>query len=404
MNLKKGYHMFKLNLLSAGLILSTLNLTAQTTSVLPTQSTTTTTISSTTTTTIETHPTEIRAAIDIGSGSTKLKVAEVDKKTNKIIKVLFKKEIAIAFEKQLSHSPDTKFNQQIIDQAIHTFATLKDDALKFHAIKVVGIATASFRKAKNAEVLIEAVKQRTGVEIDVIDQDQEGHIAFQGAIATCKDACNTNAVTWDIGGGSVQYTIENKAGQLVVYKETLASVAFQNYIMTAIQKKPLSHETSPNPMSAEDVKQALPYAAGFAQQVTPEILTKIRTNGTIIMGVGGVFAGQIARMFNKKEDEELLVTTDMLQQKLSYYSGLDNKGLEQAILKDVSASNAKELTAHLNTFYTNIVLILGTLEGLQIKEFFVVDVNNADGALGSSEYWIIRKPFQPPEPDLGDID
>ena len=47
---------------------------------------------------------EVRAAIDIGSGSTNLKVAKVDPNTDKILIQLYEKSISVPYQKQLELS------------------------------------------------------------------------------------------------------------------------------------------------------------------------------------------------------------------------------------------------------------------------------------------------------------
>src|ERR1700757_1467302 len=92
-------------------------------------------------------PGEIRAAIDIGSGATNLKVAKVDPKTNKILILLYDKSIPVPYQKHLEQSTNQTFDPTVMQQGIRTIKALKELADSYHVKKVVAVATAAFRKA-----------------------------------------------------------------------------------------------------------------------------------------------------------------------------------------------------------------------------------------------------------------
>src|ERR1700722_2180174 len=58
--------------------------------------------------------TKIRAALDIGSGATKLRVAEVDLENNRIVKVLESKSFTTPYQEKLSKSSDGLFDEEVM--------------------------------------------------------------------------------------------------------------------------------------------------------------------------------------------------------------------------------------------------------------------------------------------------
>ncbi len=69
------------------------------------------------------------------------------------------------------------------------------------ALRVVG--TSAVREASNAHVLLELVRQRTGLQIDTISGQQEARLAFRSA-ARAFDLSSVNAAVMDVGGGSTE--------------------------------------------------------------------------------------------------------------------------------------------------------------------------------------------------------
>ncbi|MBU3745551.1 MAG: hypothetical protein FGM61_13575 [Sediminibacterium sp.] len=55
----------------------------------------------------------VRAAIDIGSGATKLKVAEIDLKNQKIKNILVNESFSVQYQDELEKSPDNNFDEAV---------------------------------------------------------------------------------------------------------------------------------------------------------------------------------------------------------------------------------------------------------------------------------------------------
>lgn len=339
---------------------------------------------------------EIRAALDIGSGATKLKVAQVDLKTNKISKVLFEKVLPIPFEESLEESKDTTFSAEIMNQGIAGLLELKNDAKEQGAKKVVALATAAFRKAKNAPQYIQEIKEKTGITVIVFSQTQEGKIAFRGAIAECDVACFNTAVVWDIGGGSFQLTTENEKDEVVMSKGTFASVAFQNYIITKIQGKQLSKKTStPNPITREEANKAIAYAKEFSQQIDPYIRQKVKNKDTLLIGVGGVFVNGIRPLIGRKwlKPSKLVLTQQKLDELIAQFLNLNDEEVAKEVLALKKSHSGKKgglkppPKSIIEGTVSNLLYVKGFMEGLGVDQLSIYQVNNANGLLATPEYW-----------------
>lgn len=310
---------------------------------------------------------EMRAAIDIGSGATNLKVAKVDPKTNKILIQLYEKSIHVPYQKHLEQSADETFDTQVMDQGIRAIKALKELADSYHVKKVVAVATAAFRKAKNAEQFAKEIEQQTGVQVHIINQDEEGILAFRAALATTP-VKPEQAMTWDIGGGSMQLTTLTNEGTYLVEKGKTASIPFKNAVIEKIEHKDSKTVHSPNPMSVEEMQAAINYAAGLAQETHPFIKNKIQDPQTQILAVGSLFNYAIRPLVNSH-----IVEKDAIDKAVMKWAGKTDEELPGGSLTEVAV--------------TNPLLVLGYMKGLHINKVEVISVNNADGALTYPAYW-----------------
>lgn len=317
----------------------------------------------------ESHSTqgEIRAAIDIGSGATNLKVAKVDPKTNKILSIIFEKSIPVPYQKHLEQSSDQTFDATVMKMGIHTIKELKDVANNYHAKKVVAVATEAFRKAKNSEAFAREIKKETGVQVQIITQDQEGILAFRGALAVTSVSAD-KALTWDIGGGSMQLTTLSLDGTYLVEKGKTASIPFKLGVIQQVENKEISATASPNPMTKEEMDGSLKYAATLAQQTNAFIKQKIKDPQTEILAVGSLFNYGIRPLVN--------------------HAVVQRSALELAVMKLAGKTDAELPGGSLaEVAVTNPLLVLGYMKALHIDKVTIISVNNADGALTYPPYW-----------------
>jgi exopolyphosphatase / guanosine-5'-triphosphate,3'-diphosphate pyrophosphatase len=84
-------------------------------------------------------------------------------------------------------------------------------ARKLGAGRVVVLVTSPGRQAANAEALVEALREGGGTEVRVLEADEEGSLAWIGAVGATKGLPETAAVC-DVGGGSVQLVVGTQSG------------------------------------------------------------------------------------------------------------------------------------------------------------------------------------------------
>lgn len=310
----------------------------------------------------------IRAAIDIGSGATKLKIAEINLNTRKIEKILVNENFPVQYEEELEESSDNAFNEQVMSTGLDALKKSKEIALKYNAQNVIAIATASFRKAVNAQEFIDRVYKETGIRIHIIDQDLEGILAFEATASQVKTPAE-DLIVWDIGGGSFQFSALGPEGTIHVYRGTEASIPFKNHVIKTIKMEDPHHISTPNPLDPIDIKDAEYNARQTARKVDTFFKSKICDRKTKVIGIGNIFAYRIYPLIGKKDS----FTQRELYKEVENLAGKTDKDLGN--------------DPYVNVSVTNPILVLGFMQALKIDKMDVMDINNADGALLYSAFW-----------------
>lgn len=315
-----------------------------------------------------TPKTAVRAAIDIGSGATKLRIAEVNIRENKIEKILFEDNFAVPYQEYLSRSKDNSFNSEIMDIGIEALKKCKAKAEEYNADKIIGVATASFRNAYNVREFIDKILKETDITIFVINQKLEGLLTFHAVTSQIEDD-PSNVLVWDIGGGSLQFTSSDDDGNSIMFRGHKASIPFKNYIIEKIQNHDPLLYNSPNPMTKTEMIRAEKHAQIISSEVSQEIRDKISSPKTRIIGVGNIFIYRIYPLLNKKSP---FLLSD-LEKKIKTLKNKTDAELNGGPFANVAVSNP--------------ILILGFMKNLNIKKMEVMDVNTADGAFLYYDFW-----------------
>ncbi|HTV65477.1 MAG TPA: Ppx/GppA phosphatase family protein [Bryocella sp.] len=141
------------------------------------------------------------AAIDIGSNSVRLKIANVMRGR---LKTLHE-------DREVTRLGESVFADGALDpQAMaHTLRVLR----RFHratqtyaADRVRAVATSALRDARNTRAFVDWVRTATGWKVEVISGLEEGRLIHLGVLANSRLA-NARALFIDLGGGSCELTI-----------------------------------------------------------------------------------------------------------------------------------------------------------------------------------------------------
>jgi exopolyphosphatase/guanosine-5'-triphosphate,3'-diphosphate pyrophosphatase len=309
------------------------------------------------------HCQEVRMGLDIGSGSTKIMVAKVDFCKSKILEVLYKDFRSVPYNEDLEKSTDGKLSPAIVEKGLSTLKEMVTKANTFKPKRNYGVATSVFRKAANGVDVIKTMARKLNLRLEVISQETEARLAYysvQGLLDE-KTIDPKKVVIWDIGGGSMQIYTMTDSKKPVMYLGDLASVTFKNMIIEVLQSRPLDDAASPNPIG-DKREQVIALARSYARLHVPMELKQLLKD-RVMIGVGGVHGFSIKNQLQLKEPVYTL-------------EDLDKAGRVQVAKSD------KDLTGdYRTTDVSNLLLVQGFMEGLELKEVKILSANLVQGAL-----------------------
>lgn len=153
-----------------------------------------------------------RAVLDLGTNTFHLLIVEVgessgDWKTLKTDKI----GVRIGAEGGIGSGVISPAAFQRAINAIEEFSELIEEyGVPRHNVRAIG--TSAIRNASNAQELVNEVKRRFNLVIEIIDGDREAELIFKGVQAAFD--LNKTSLIMDIGGGSVEFIIGNETGLL----------------------------------------------------------------------------------------------------------------------------------------------------------------------------------------------
>jgi len=313
---------------------------------------------------------ERRAAIDVGSGSTKVCIADIDLSTNQIVRVLYDGSFPVPYQAYLETNPDNLFNHEIQEKGLAAFAKIQDLLKEYQVASTAAVATEAFRKSANGESFALLVKEKTGIPLKVIPQEDEGAIAFYSALsASCTSP--ENLLIWDIGTGSFQIIADDRPGEsdheLVVYMQSMGSVPFKNYIIKDVQGKNPSLIQSPNPITEGDWKKADALARKMGRHALPFIKEKVKIVEGSVVGIGRLFGNSVKPM--------------------GHDGKITRKDLRAFIRESLNKTDEALGDPFANVNISNAILVLGVMKSLHIHEINIVETTSTKGIICYEPYW-----------------
>ena len=139
------------------------------------------------------------AAIDCGTNSIRLLIADID--GNNFREIVRDMEIV-----RLGQGVDQtgQFHPDAIARTLAAVDKFAAEIAKRGVEKVRFCATSATRDATNRHLFVDGVRERLGIELEVISGDEEAALSFAGAIKDL-DPSNGPFLVVDIGGGSTEF-------------------------------------------------------------------------------------------------------------------------------------------------------------------------------------------------------
>jgi exopolyphosphatase / guanosine-5'-triphosphate,3'-diphosphate pyrophosphatase len=141
------------------------------------------------------------AVVDVGTNSVKFVVAE------RSAEGTWRTVVERAEVTRLGEGLDRggRLQSEPIERTVEAIEAMADEAAREGVVEIAAVGTAGLRIASNGDGFVEAVRERTGIEVEIISGDEEGRLAYVAVVSALPGEAGS-LVVFDTGGGSSQFT------------------------------------------------------------------------------------------------------------------------------------------------------------------------------------------------------
>jgi exopolyphosphatase/guanosine-5'-triphosphate,3'-diphosphate pyrophosphatase len=146
------------------------------------------------------RPAETFAALDLGTNNCRLLVARPDAEGFRVVDAFSR---IVRLGEGVSRCGH--LSEPAMARAIEALRVCADKIRRWHVQRSRAVATEACRRATNCSEFVERVRDETGLELEIIDCQEEARLSFVGC-APLIDPTIPRALMFDIGGGSTEIT------------------------------------------------------------------------------------------------------------------------------------------------------------------------------------------------------
>jgi exopolyphosphatase/guanosine-5'-triphosphate,3'-diphosphate pyrophosphatase len=212
-------------------------------------------------------------AIDIGSNSTRLLLADVEAGA---ISEISRQSIVTRLGDGVDKSG--ALNDAAIERVMDALEEYAGEMVLAGCDRIGGVATSAVREASNGADFADQVGSRHGIPIDVIGGDREAQLTFLGA--STGDALNGDgrSMVVDIGGGSTEFIV-GEGGELLFHTSTKLGAVRQS-----------ERWLHGDPPTLDELKALLDEAQTIIREAVPDEYRRDIANGIGVAGTPTVLA------------------------------------------------------------------------------------------------------------------
>lgn len=220
-------------------------------------------------------PSHCRAAIDIGTNSVKLLVAEVEGQTvTPLLESSEQTRLGRGFYETHRLQPEA------IEQTARVVAEFYAAAKDWQAASISVVATSAARDALNPSDLTEAIHKATGLTVRIISGEEEADWVFHG-VTSDPALAHQPLLIMDVGGGSTEFILGEKSVQHFRNSFRLGTVRLLEQLKPADPPAAQDWEKCQELLRHFLEKQIRPALAPALQSSSLEHIQLVGTGGTV---------------------------------------------------------------------------------------------------------------------------
>jgi exopolyphosphatase / guanosine-5'-triphosphate,3'-diphosphate pyrophosphatase len=191
-------------------------------------------------------------------------------------------------------------------------AGMAEEAHRDGVIRIAAVGTAGLRAAANRDAVLATIKQRSGVDVEVISGEEEGRLAYL-AVRSGLPAAQGSLVVFDTGGGSSQFTVGDAGRVLEGFSVPVGAVRYT---------EAFGLDGAVSPEVVTDARAAIAQALDrIADRPTPEAL----------VGMGGAVTNMTAVMlaldpYDADRVQGATLTAEEVERQIERYRSTDADG------------------------------------------------------------------------------
>ena len=145
----------------------------------------------------------IKSIIDIGTNTILMLIAEYNEQNSSVKTILDIQRVP-----RLGKGVDSNRNilPESIQKAIDILNEYKTISAEYNSSSITATATSFIRDSHNKTEFLNAIKQNTGIEIEILSGEDEAKYTFIGGVYDKLSNGKNGLTTIDIGGGSTEIT------------------------------------------------------------------------------------------------------------------------------------------------------------------------------------------------------
>ena len=175
------------------------------------------------------------ATIDIGTNSTHLLIAKIERKLNTFSIELAEKSTTRLGERD----PQTgELTALAMNRAFSTLKRFKDLSESYKVESLIIAATSAVREAPNGKIFIAEIKKKIGLDVELISGAEEARLIYLGVLSGMQFG-NKPHLVLDIGGGSTELILADSSEARALTSTKIGAVRLQREF---IKKDPISSQ------------------------------------------------------------------------------------------------------------------------------------------------------------------
>ena len=175
------------------------------------------------------------ATIDIGTNSTHLLIAKIERKLNTFSIELAEKSTTRLGERD----PQTgELTSLAMNRAFSTLKRFRDLSESYKVESLIIAATSAVREAPNGKTFIAEIKKKIGLDVELISGAEEARLIYLGVLSGMQFG-NKPHLVLDIGGGSTELILADSSEARALTSTKIGAVRLQREF---IKKDPISSQ------------------------------------------------------------------------------------------------------------------------------------------------------------------